>query len=350
VDQQLISLETLKQKVDTQAARYLPDVIYGEEMQELLHFEVVPFHEVVDDPMEPDALTIRLRQHEKDEGMPHLTTNWSRHQLLQTMGTKEKWFAHVPLETQAQELNCRRHVLHNMVLRTMRGGDEENYPFRVLRGLVSSQYCDIPNTSIMEMLISSLPPKDTYALWRHSGQTDRAFYAYVVIDRPIGISGQLQGYPGLLLKNSEVGFTSLWVIPFLMLPWLGRAAVLEQQTLLRRVHRGRVNDLKELFEDALRRAAPLWKELSDKIPVLGQHVYPDEATAVDAMTSLVFSCGGSKMFAYRCEQDYKSAGHSIHNALVIFETLVKVAGTIINPDDAYVQNAVAGAVLLKLVL
>jgi hypothetical protein len=309
------------------------------------------------DLSEPDTVGLVIQNPALDDNseIRYLTNDWSRHQLLQAVGAKEKWFESVPLEVQAEELNRRRHVLEDMMFRTMLGGDESAFPVRPIRGIVSSVYCDIPCVDIMQALVEELPP-DTMVLKRFSGQTDRSFYAYVVFDRPIGLPGHYNGYPGLIFRNSEVGYTSLWVVPFLLLPETSscsqeRVAVMEKKYLLRRVHRGKVNDLKEKFLKAVEDASALWTDLQSKLPRLSQTVYASEDDALSAMSQLIYqSKGGTKLFAQRCREAYKNSGYTSHSAYTIFETIIEVAGNYLNQDKSYDHNAIAGAILLRLIL
>jgi hypothetical protein len=347
-----MTLMDLKREVDLQAKRYLPDFFYTASNRDQLRFEVVAIHDMVGDPAEPDTVGLVIQNPALNEAAPvqYLTNEWSRHQLLQAVGTKEKWFEHVSLELQASELNNRRHVLENMMFRTMSGGDEEAFPVRPIRGIVSDVYCDLPCTDIMQALVDEMPG-DTVVLRRFSGQTDRSFYAYILLDQPIGLPGQHDGYPGLIFRNSEVGYTSLWVIPFLLLPWMERVAVLEKKYLLRRIHRGKINDLREMFSQALSDASVLWADLQHKLPRLSQNAYASEDDALEAMSRLIFqSAGGTKLFAQRCREAYKASGYRAHSAYTIFETITNVAGSNLNPDKSYDHNAIAGSILLRLVL
>lgn len=342
--EELLTLTDLKKAVDAQAARYLPDFVPRN--PDDIRFKVINLHELTGDTTEPGTVGLQILD---DTECSYLTTDWSRHQLLQAMGTKEKWFESVPLQVQADELNRRRDVIDHMMFRTMKGGDEEQFPCRPIRGIVSNVYSDIPNTEIMETL-TGMMPEETCVFKKFSGQTDRAFYAYTVIDQPIGFPGHRKCYPGLIFKNSEVGYTSLWVIPFILLPENGgRVAVMEQRYLLRRIHRGKV-DLKEKLGEAMELAAPLWQELNEKISRLGLRLFTDEDEALEAMSKLISQVKGSRAFAYTCGNRYKAVGYTSHSAGTIFETIVATAGDDFDQDSAFTHNAIAGAILLKLIL
>lgn len=340
----LIPLTDLKKEVEDEAKKYLPDFIYDDN-QGNLAFEVVPLHEVLQDVTLPSEVGITIKDSNR-EGLPCLTTDWSRHQLLQVMGAREKWFDSVSIEEQQTELNRRAHVLDEMMLRTMRREDDSRC--YMLRGLVSNVYCDIPNTEIVEALVASMP-EDAQVIRSFSGQTDRAFYAYIVLNQTIGLAGR-EIHPGLVIKNSEVGFTSMWVIPFLYFPKRYRVAVMEKEYLLRKIHRGKLNDMKASFTEALNNAAPLWQDIASKIPLLAKKLYNDEDECLEAMDGLIKVCGGSKLFAQQCRHAYKKKGYITHSAYNVFEIIVDVAGNTMDQNKAYAHNALAGAILLKLVL
>jgi len=342
-----MTLKDLKRVVDRQAELFQPDFKYSVDQIDELQFEEVPLHKVLGDLTAPEVVGLVFKRPD-DANVHYLTTDWSRHQLLQALGAREKWFDPVPISTQVEELSRRRHVLDSMVFKTMKG--DPAYPLRTLRGLVSSSYTDIPNVDIMEALVNTLPEDTSYALRRFSGLTDQAFYTYLLLDHPISLPGSTEGYPGVVIKNSEVGFTSLWVIPFLFIADTGRAAVMEPLHLFRRIHRGKVNDLQEKFEEAIGKMKPLWESLSAKIQTLDQITFANADEAMNEMERIILHVKGAKLFALRCRQAYQKAGYTAHTAYNIFECICDTAGKDLDPDVSYSKNAVAGAVLLKLVL
>jgi hypothetical protein len=274
---------------------------------------------------------------------PHVFTRWARHQLLQHVGTREKWFRTVPFHQQASELNERRHTFHKHKFRLMRGSDA-----RVVRGLVSDVYTDIPDTEVMEALTNVLP--DGQALKHFSGKTDRAMYAYMVSPRQLAIPGTgFLAYPGVIIKNSEVGYTSLWVIPFLWMPENDSVACFTSRAPFKRIHRGAVKELREKFEKALEESSVFWGELDKKLARLTTVTYTTEDDAVEALRTLLRGAGATKLFMYRCEQAYQAAKHHFHSGRSIFETILVVVRRQDGEDAAHDHAAIAGAVLTKLI-
>lgn len=333
--------------MDREADRFLPDFVYGPSTEAGFEFAVAPIGEMFNDFSEPDAVGLKLNIPgvEDDKDYIYLTTDWSRHQLLQLVGTKERWFDQVSLERQAEELNARLHVLENCMFRTMKA--DPLYPIRTIRGIVSSQYSDYPNTNIMQDLVEVCPADETYCIRAYSGITEKCFYAAVVIDEPMGIPGGVQGYPGVIVKNSEVGYTSLWVVPFLYLPHIDRMAVFEKKLYLRRIHRGTFESVEDSFKKAMGNASALWKELHPKTMKLRNITYADEDEAIDRMRTVLTRLRTTKGFQLSCAQAYQRAKNTHHNALTIFEAVCLSADTI-KQDAAYDNSAIAGALLLSL--
>lgn len=333
--------------MDREAARFLPDFIYSADTENDLEFAVAPIGEMFDDLSEPDAIGIKLNIPgvSDDQDYYYLTTDWSRHQLLQLVGTKERWFDSVSLERQAEELNARRHVFDNCMFRTMKA--DPVLPIRTIRGLVSSRYSDYPNTDIMKGLVEICPADETYCIRAYSGITDRCFYAAVVIDEPMGIPGASEGYPGVIVKNSEVGFTSLWVVPFLYLPEIDRMAVFEKKLYLRRIHRGTFESVEESFKKAMTNASTLWKTLQPKTAKLRTITFADEDEAIERMRAVLTRLRTTKGFQLSCAQAYQRAKHAHHDALKVFEAVCMSTDTL-NQDTAYDASAIAGALLLSL--
>lgn len=339
----LIPLTTLKTRVDHFSALCCPDFVYTQGDTRGLTFEVLP---LPDD--DAGGRTVGVVINDGNEAIPHYLSDWTRSQLFSHLGVRKKWFDHVAYETQAQELNERRHTLHNRMFRTMRPAEtEEVAPFRIVRGLVSSTYGDIPDGIIMDTFLDLLPTAKV--LRHHSGRTDRAFYAHLLTADPVSIPGtSLTVYPGLSVKNSEVGYSSLWLTPTFYLPHYKASVVFERQCLLRRTHRGEMADMVTAFQEALSVLEALWGDLSERLEGLRRIKYADEAEAVDRLRWLVDRVKGSKLFAYRCTQHYTAMQHTSHTGQTLYESILVHAGRAEDKDANYDRAAIAGAVLLHL--
>lgn len=333
----------MKEKVEAYASRCEPDFVYTEEETRDFHFEVIDLSEWTGDDGGELLVGARMRAPgdllDEPPGV-YLFTPWSRHQLLSHLGTREKWFRQVSLETQAKELNERRHTFHKRMFRAMRSHEG----IRIIRGMVSSRYADIPDPTILDALCQRLPGgKYVVPL---SGKTDRALYVYALTEEKITIPNtSFEAHPGVVVKNSEVGYTSLWMIPMLYLPSLGGAAVLERHEVLRKTHRGSHRDLQGKFTAALTEASGLWGDVETKLRKLRLITYPTEERALEAMTSIITRCGGPKWFAHYCRLQYQRAKHATHTGMGIFEAVVETSASRTDKNVIYDTGAVAGGVL-----
>lgn len=332
-------MTSLKDKVDEYAARCLPDHKCGK--GEDFRFNKIDVTSVIPDPLGSEEVGIMLTESD----MPFLFTNWSRAQILSHVGAKEKWFRSVSLERQVDELNLRRGEFYRHQLRLVKAVDDQ--PMGMLRGIVSDSFTDIPDTEVMAALVQSTGA-DGHALARHSAKTDRAFYAHVIMDMEIGLPGNLiHGFPGVVVKNSEVGYTALHVIPVLFLPSIRRHVVFTKSTTLRRVHRGSVKELSEQFNTALQSAALVWASVEQRGATLAKISYADESAAVLTMKTAILGAGGTKKQAMLAENHYIAAKHTSHTALSVFDSVLSVVSSS-NIDDGHLEAALAGAVLWML--
>jgi len=290
------------------------------------------------------GLKITFREHGNEDQYSYFFTEWSRQQLLSLLGVREHWFSLVPQETQVKELNVRLHALNDRQIRTMKAVD--GYDVRFVRGIVSKQYADLPNASVMDAVMQEAA-HDTEVLTEASGITDRAFYAYLQSPRQLTIQGtSFVCNPGVLIRNSDVGYTSLYVIPYLGLNTTKNPAVIEHKTLLKRIHRGNI-DLRTEFRDAFAKAALLWSDLEAKLPMLTATTYSSEEIAIGVLSSLLASAGSREGFVQKCVTTYKRVVRK-HSALSVFEAVSETCAQYLTNDDRYTENALAGAVLYKL--
>lgn len=338
-----MSLTELRTDVDNDARLHLPDIFYDYDSPDYqLQFDVVPMSAYA--PGEMDVVGAKLTIQNQHEAQ-YVFSDWSRQQLLSLLGTRERWFSFVPHERQADELNVRAHALTGYCLRTAMAVDDD-FPVRFVRGIVSRCYTDIPNADIMAAVVDKMP-EGTMALRHYSGLTDRAFYAYLLSPNPITIPGtQFFAYPGMVVKNSDVGYTSLYVIPMLVSASHGVPVIMESNTLLKRIHRGQIN-LHEKLAEAFDKCSLLWSDFSQKLPHLAAKKYSTADSARYAMGRVLASAGATRALIQKCEWAYNK--HPRQNtALDIFEAISEVCSEITQRDDSYNAGAVAGAVLYRL--
>ena len=344
-----MSLTELQDSVLADAALHLPDIKYDvNSIEHRVTFETLLLSSLIDEN-ERDVAGLRivtdLQDAEAMQSFAYAFTPWSRSQLLSRLGTREKWFSLVTLERQVEELNARLHGFQNYRIRTMRAVDD-GFPIRLVRGLVSSQYAEISNVDIMEAVITKAEPTSR-VLRGCSGISDRAFYAYIMSPEPITIPNtSFFAYPGVVVKNSEVGYTSLWVIPTIVTSLRGVPVVIESAQILKRIHRGQA-DLLRLFDEAFSACAGVWAAYATKIPTLAAKAYHSEDVALATMERLLLSASARREFIGRCSTAYKAKPRR-HTALDIFEAITEACAELVDRDETYSMGAIAGAVLHKL--
>jgi hypothetical protein len=336
----LIPLTTLAAKVREFADLCNPDLICTPNVMHDVKFVAVDYDDEEGSDMVGSHVLLELN------GTKHLFTDWSRLQVLSHLGTREKWFAAVSRRQEAAELTERVHTFAGHRLRTMRSQEEG---ISLLRGFVSKEYAEIPDTDIMTALLELLP--NGQCIDRLSEKTDRALYAYVIAgETPIGIRGKMVGYPGVVMKNSEVGFTSLWLIPFLYVELSNgeyRPMAFRQKALLRRVHRGSVSDLRADFDKALSTLSAVWKDVTERLAALRDIVFASEDEAVERLRSSLSALKETRAAVLEYERAYRAARHTLHTGLGILQTvLTTVRAT--TADASYVEAELAGALLLRL--
>lgn len=305
-----------------------------------LRFSVLDF-DLEEFPSGLQGEEISLQIHEQD----HLFNEWSRMQLLDHLGTKEKWFKRVTLRDQALELTRRIHVLDRHRLRRMRSYEGVNF----IRGFVSASYVDIPDAEIMGALCQALPEGEV--LSPYSGKSDRAFYAYTLSRQtPIGIGARAVGYPGAIIKNSEVGATALWVIPLLVIAYdngFVAPVAIKRKALLRKIHRGQCANLSGSLAQALNELQAVWGPLEAKMDGLLTRTFPTEQVATARLEAVLQGLKLSKRFIDRCTTTYCAAKNTAHNGLGLLEALLATCGTKLL-DSRYDDAEVAGYLLLQL--
>jgi hypothetical protein len=277
-------------------------------------------------------------------GQDHLFTEWSRMQLLDHLGTREKWFKRVTVHDQAKELTRRVHTLDRHRLRRMRSHQDISY----VRGLVSISYVDIPDMDIMDALSAALPGGE--ALTMYSGKSDKAFYAYTMMRHaPIGL-GPATGFPGAIIKNSEVGATALWIIPFFLIVHENgfvAPVAMRRQAMLRKIHRGQFADLRASLAQALTELQSVWGPLQGKMDTLLTRTFPNELAAVDRLTAILTTMKMSKRFIGKVTTTYGAAKNAAHNGLTLLLALLAACATS-QLDSRYDDAEVAGYLLLHL--
>ncbi len=340
---EILPLKTLASRVKEFADMCCPDFIYQDA-------SYMSFSEAkIEEDSDRTVISLLYQTPSDDKPFQHVFTKWSRAQVLSHVGVRDKWFEPVNTKDAVEELNKRLGPMRDHMVRSMRSFDHTD--IRLVRGFVSKHYADIADTAIMDALLALEP--DGKILSRYSGKTDRASYVYMVSGDMIRIKGTpWGGLPGVVVKNSEVGYTSLWVIPALFTAGINLTPlVMEKSAYLRRIHRGDVNDLADQFKEALEKAASVWGPMEKKVEVLHGIMYAGLNELIAVMNDLLLSVGAPKSFSRRCEQIYRANANSaptLHTGASMLGAILEYVRETTNQDDAFTVAATAGAVLLKL--
>lgn len=328
----LIPLTELQSKVEQTATCYLPDAIAENGKV---------WFGVTETPGDP---VVAMVAGEGDEGPAvNYLTEWSRFQLLNHLGTKERWFDNVTRTTEAEELSRRLPRLEGFRFRRMNDGPgSTDY---TIRGIVSRHYAEIKDVDVVSSLVDLAP--DGQCLGASTQDSQRALYVTLLLDKHFGISGtRFEGFPGLVIRNSEVGYTSLWAVPIIWCRSYRRAIVMKTP-LLRRAHRGIAN-LGELLNIALAEASTWWGTMPERMRALAKIRYPDVDTAKASMRALITRNGGSKLMALRCEEAF-DRNNSTPTGEGIFSAIMAYVDAETDPDLAYDRSTVAGGVFMALI-
>lgn len=337
------SLTELLAKAEKHAARYEEDVhISGDNVG----FSPFDYDVWFDDNLyTPPEAALNVVRDGVTSG-PYLFSDWARSQLLGQVGVRAVWFKPVDTETECSELRRRVPSLERQKFRLLRG--EPGVPGQV-RGLVGVDYADIPDVHILKTFDVAVP--NTHLVEEFSVQTDRARYAYALINQELRLPGSDKLiYPGITIRNSEVGFSSLVVCPFAWVPSINRRAMMTFPALnvFRRVHRGKVENLHEDFKLAAAKITDLWSDYQTKLDSLRLLTYVDEDAAVATLDRLLTRAGSRKAFIHEATKAYKALKHTKHNGQLLLEACLAAMDTVIDHNQHHSASAIAGGLLAYL--
>lgn len=283
---------------------------------------------------------------------------WARSQLLTRVGTREKWFTPVDVHTAATELNLRKKSLSGQRLRarTVPGSD-----VHLVRGMVSRLYSDLPDTTVVSV-VSEITQNAYSVLRGGSTKSETSLYCYLVSPSYFHIAGT-DAYIlcGALVRNSEVGYTSLWVTPFHAWIYPDASGKVTRSTIriacqasasVRKPHRGLTDsEIRSFLKTALDNS-PLQpgvaKVLKRSLAALAALQYSDEEAALAAGLRGLRTVGAPTTFMRTFEARYRAAGHVDHTGVTVYETVLSQCSDVLGADDAYKASAIAGALHLVL--
>lgn len=279
-------------------------------------------------------------------GQPHLLSDWSERQLYTHFGVRPKWFTYVESPQQATELNLRLHATPNHKFRTLRAPEAELY---MVRGFVSPVYADVPDTKILDSLLKAFGGGDKALVIPGAGKTDQCLYAHVINADATALptaSGSV--YAGLTVMNSEVGYTSVRVVPVMFWDWCHSVVPIPSGKLFKRIHRGNFDNLVEDFSAAMEANKRYVGDVEDMMKALENVVFATEDEAADAMYRAIVSARGTKGFAQSCKTAYGHAQYGAHTGITVVQTISTVAAEALTQDEQFTLASVAGAVAVHL--
>jgi len=214
-------------------------------------------------------------------------TDWSRKQCASLLGLRwDKWFEDASRSQQADEINRRFSRSNGIVrVRTRRATDNSNDP-DLLRAFVSPGYTAVPDSEISEVLAEVLAPADSALRLIRSDVTDKTASYVVAVGKPYRVGGDGEVgdvWGGLLVRNSGVGFASLFVSLHLtrLLCKNGMTAPLPDAILLKRRHRGLDGaKFRELIAERVGNLPGKLREGADVLRAGIDQVIPDVETAL----------------------------------------------------------------------
>jgi hypothetical protein len=200
-------------------------------------------------------------------------TDWSRRQMASILGLRwDRWFENANTREKAEELNRRfARATDTMRLRTTKTPHADEPGDGTLTAFVSPGYTPVRDSAIAKKLVMALAVVDSDLALIRSDLTDRTTSFVVKVGKPYRIGGPGEVgdlWGGLLVRNSGVGFASLFLSMFLhrLVCRNGMTAPIPDAVLLRRRHRAL--DGKKLDDLLVERFAALPGKLSQGAELL----------------------------------------------------------------------------------
>lgn len=282
----------------------------------------------------------------QEGGAPHLLSEWAERQLYTHFGVRPKWFSYVESPQQATELNLRLHATPNHKFRTLRAPEAD---FFMVRGFVSPVYADVPDTKVMDSLLRAFGDPNKARVIPGAGKTDQCLYAHVIAADAVSFPTASGGvYAGLTVMNSEVGYTSVRVVPVMFWDWCGLIVPIPSGKLFKRIHRGNFDNLVEDFTAAMEANKRYVGDVGDMLKALERVVFPGEDEAAEAMYRAVVGARGTRGFAQNCKTAYHAGQFVAHNGVTVVQTVAQVAAAALGQDEQFTLASIAGAVAVHL--
>lgn len=280
-------------------------------------------------------------------GGAYLETDWARDQLYSHFGVRARWFGFVDGRQAATELNLRlgKTPKHRFRILGLVGAQE-----KWVRGFVSPQYADFPDTDVMDSLVGALGSAQVIVL-PHSNKTDQCLYLHLTLPTHAAIptsNGEMR--VGVTVRNSEVGYTALSMQPVLWFQSQSSSYLvpLSKGRLHRRIHRGQVKDMRADFTSALGALDAFMGDAQTLLQRLEVLVFGSNDVMAESAYQAIVTAQGAKIFALRVKNEILG-GNYARTGLGVVEAIASAANLHKQNADHYFELAsIAGAVAMAL--
>lgn len=297
-------------------------------------------------PYEKEADVLLERIGDATRG-PYAFTEWAIGQLYTHFGVREKWFSFVSLDTKCLELNMRLARTPEHRLRPIVCGDAA-----VIRGFVSPQYADFPDTDVIDALVEIFHDPDHTLTLPGSTKSFQCMYAIATDLRISAVEvGGLEVRLGFSLLNSEVGYTSLRVIPVMYVRnhGAGRVIPIPSGKLYRKIHRGKIENLQNDFRSAVNSYRAYVGDFNEMVRILSKKTYAGKDAAEAELRSLMKDCNATLAFIQACASTLQSSVGP-WTAMTLVDVIAQTAEALTHdPDRRFSLASIAGAVAARVV-
>jgi hypothetical protein len=274
-------------------------------------------------------------------------TDWSEHQLASLLGVRwGRWFGPVGGDEMAEEVNRRLKRSDRQVrVRSRALGPNGGPGDGELRAVLSGSYAPIDDARVFELMDKTREANLSEMTFIRVTRTDRSSH-YVGLQRSSFDLGNGSGvdrvYPGIHLRNSEVGFAALTLeIAVLRLVCTNGLVIPIAGVSLYRMHR-KLRD--EVLEAQLRAAFDQFPAASERTMTALRRSRESRLDAADAaIVEVLTQAEAPRDVERRVREAFAHEGDSTTWGLV--QAVTSVARDLLDPDLRYSLERAAGRLL-----
>lgn len=260
-----------------------------------------------------------------EDRYPIILTPHTLAQLLSTLGVRSKWFRQAPAQQMVDEISQRNHLLQSQMFKIVALGDG-----LIARGLVSKSYTSVDDTDVVDAIRAKYPT-GVKVNAAGSFKTHESMNLVMYSRNNLVIPGsRAKVRAATVVRNSEVGTTSLWIIPALCIND-SAPVILKSKAILRRSHRGSSRQMRAALGDALDKAAVFHEGLASKMHLL-THTLGDISTVLDFLDGLHVRFKATKAVTLKFKQGFeklhKSSGKKVYTLFDVLDSVVVTLSTL----------------------